>query len=210
MLRDIRKQYDFGTLNEADVSQDPFEQFKKWMQDAIEKEQPEPTAMVLSTVDEFMQPHSRVVLLKELTNDGFVFYTNYEGNKASQMAGNKQVSLLFFWQNVERQVRITGIVEKTDEKTAAEYFDSRPLDSQLGAWASPQSQIIENHEILDQSFAAYKIKFGEHVPKPPHWGGYLVRPSTFEFWQGRPNRLHDRLFFSKSSSNEWKIIRLAP
>ena len=158
MLRDIRKQYDFGTLNEADVLHHPFEQFKKWMHEAIEMQQPEPTAMVLSTVDEFLQPHSRVVLLKELTDEGFVFYTNYEGNKANQMAGNKQVSLLFFWHNVERQVRITGIVEKTDVESAREYFESRPLDSQLGAWASPQSQIIENHDVLDQCFVEYKNK----------------------------------------------------
>ncbi len=210
MLRDIRKQYDFGTLNEADVLQNPTNQFKKWLNDAIEMEQPEPTAMVLSTVDEFLQPHSRVVLLKELTDEGFVFYTNFEGNKATQIAGNQQVSLLFFWHNVERQVRITGIVEKVDEKNACEYFKSRPLDSQLGAWASPQSQIIENHDILDQRFLAFKNKFGEDVPKPPHWGGYLVRPLTFEFWQGRPNRLHDRLYFSKNKNEIWHIVRLAP
>lgn len=210
MLRDIRKQYDFGTLNEADVLQNPFAQFNKWMHEAIEKEQPEPTAMVLSTVDEFMQPHSRVVLLKELTDEGFVFYTNYEGNKANQMAGNQQVSLLFFWHNVERQVRITGIVEKTDVESAREYFESRPLDSQLGAWASPQSQIIENHDVLDLRFEEFKNKFGNNVPKPSHWGGYLVRPLTFEFWQGRPNRLHDRLHFSKDENETWKIVRLAP
>lgn len=210
MLRDIRKQYDFGTLNETDVLQNPYEQFNKWMHEAIEKEQPEPTAMVLSTVDEFLQPHSRVVLLKELTNEGFVFYTNYEGNKANQMAGNQQVSLLFFWHNVERQVRITGVVEKVDEKTACEYFKSRPLDSQLGAWSSPQSQIIENHDVLDKRFEEFKNKFGSNVPKPPHWGGYLVRPLTFEFWQGRPNRLHDRLHFSKDENDTWKIVRLAP
>ncbi len=210
MLRDIRKQYDFGTLNEADVLHHPFEQFKKWMHEAIEKEQPEPTAMVLSTVDEFMQPHSRVVLLKELTDEGFVFYTNYEGNKANQMAGNQQVSLLFFWHNVERQVRITGIVEKTDAESAREYFESRPLDSQLGAWASPQSQIIENHDVLDLRFEEFKNKFGDYVPKPSHWGGYLMRPLTFEFWQGRPNRLHDRLHFSKDENETWKIVRLAP
>jgi len=210
MLRDIRKQYDFGTLNEADVLQHPFEQFKKWMHEAIEMQQPEPTAMVLSTVDEFMQPHSRVVLLKELTDEGFVFYTNYEGNKANQMAGNQQVSLLFFWHNVERQVRITGIVEKTGVESAREYFESRPLDSQLGAWASPQSQIIENHDVLDLRFEEFKNKFGNNVPKPSHWGGYLVRPMTFEFWQGRPNRLHDRLHFSKDENETWKIVRLAP
>ncbi|HRZ97467.1 MAG TPA: pyridoxamine 5'-phosphate oxidase [Paludibacter sp.] len=210
MLRDIRKQYDFGTLNEADVLHHPFEQFKKWMHEAIEKEQPEPTAMVLSTVDEFMQPHSRVVLLKELTDEGFVFYTNYEGNKANQMAGNQQVSLLFFWHNVERQVRITGIVEKTDVESAREYFGSRPLDSQLGAWASAQSQIIENHDVLDLRFEEFKNKFGDYVPKPSHWGGYLMRPLTFEFWQGRPNRLHDRLHFSKDENETWKIVRLAP
>ncbi|MDO9154445.1 MAG: pyridoxamine 5'-phosphate oxidase [Paludibacter sp.] len=210
MLRDIRKQYNFGTLNENDVLQNPFEQFKIWLHEAILKEQPEPTVMVLSTVDEHLQPHSRVVLLKELTDEGFIFYTNYEGNKVNQMARNNHVSLLFFWQTVERQVRITGVAEKSDEKAAEEYFKSRPIESQLGAWASPQSRIIENHEVLEQRFEEFKNKFGNNIPKPPHWGGYLVRPLTFEFWQGRPNRLHDRLYFSKDENETWKIDRLAP
>lgn len=209
MLRDIRKQYICSTLEEENVLTNPFDQFHVWMREAIDSEQLEPTAMVLSTVDENLQPHSRVVLLKELSSDGFIFYTNYEGHKAHQIAQNNSVSLLFFWANLERQVRIVGKVEKVDEKVSSDYFHSRPLDSQLGAWASSQSQTIPNHEFLDQQFQLFQEKFGNTVPKPPHWGGYVVTPSSIEFWQGRPNRLHDRLLFSMENV-EWKITRLAP
>lgn len=209
MLHDIRKQYIFSTLDEQNVLPDPFDQFDIWLQAAIESDQLEPTAMVLSTVDEFYQPHSRMVLLKELSAKGFVFYTNYEGHKAQQMAQNKWVSLLFFWPALERQVRVTGTVEKISETISTSYFKTRPVDNQLGAWASPQSQVIRSKDFLEKQFQYYLQKFGDSVPKPPHWGGYLVKPETFEFWQGRPNRLHDRLLFT-FESNEWKISRLAP
>ena len=210
MLHDIRKQYEFSALTEKDIHSNPFEQFKLWLQAAIDSEEPEPTAMVISTVDSHWQPHSRVVLLKDFSENGLTFYTNYEGNKARQIAGNNRVSILFFWQNLERQVRITGKAEKLPENVSVDYFKSRPVDSQLGAWASPQSRVIENHEVLHTRYDNYKKQFGQNVPKPPHWGGYLVRPLTFEFWQGRPNRLHDRLYFSLINENEWKIERLAP
>jgi pyridoxamine 5'-phosphate oxidase len=209
MLRDIRKQYLFSALDENSVLPNPFDQFGVWLQEAIESDQLEPTAMILSTVDEHLQPHSRVVLLKEFAYESFVFYTNYEGHKAQQMAQNNRVSLVFFWASLERQVRIEGHVEKISEIISTSYFKSRPIESQLGAWASPQSQLIRSADFLEQQFRYYQQKFGNNVPKPPHWGGYNVKPITIEFWQGRPNRLHDRLLFSRESG-EWLISRLAP
>lgn len=209
MLRDIRKQYLFSTLDENNVLPNPYDQFEIWLQEAIESDQLEPTAMVVSTVDEHLQPHSRVVLLKEFNAKGFVFYTNLEGHKAQQMAQNNRVSLVFFWPSLERQVRVVGHVEKVSDLLSASYFNTRPVESQLGAWASPQSQLIRSKDFLEKQFKYYKQKFGDKIPKPPHWGGYLVVPFTFEFWQGRANRLHDRLFFS-IELNEWKISRLAP
>ena len=209
MLRDIRKQYLFSTLDENNVLPNPFDQFEIWLQEAIESDQLEPTAMVISTVDEHLQPHSRVVLLKEFNAKGFVFYTNFEGHKAQQMAQNNRVSLVFFWPSLERQVRVVGHVEKVSDVISTSYFITRPVESQLGAWASPQSQLIRSKDFLEKQFQYYKQKFGDNIPKPPHWGGYVVIPSTFEFWQGRANRLHDRLFFS-IELGEWKISRLAP
>jgi len=209
MLRDIRKQYFFSSLDENNVLPNPFDQFEVWLQDAIESDQLEPTAMILSTVDEHLQSHSRVVLLKELTLESFIFYTNYEGHKAQQMALNNKVSLVFFWPALERQVRIEGVVEKISEVLSTSYFKSRPVDSQLGAWASPQSQLIRSKDFLEKQFQYYQQKFGKEIPKPPHWGGYAVKPTAIEFWQGRPNRLHDRLLFTKEAG-EWKISRLAP
>lgn len=209
MLRDIRKQYLFSTLDENNVLPNPFDQFEVWLQNAIDSDQLEPTAMILSTVDEHFQSHSRVVLLKELINDSFVFYTNYEGHKAQQIALNNRVSLVFFWPTLERQVRIEGVVEKISEVLSTSYFKSRPIDSQLAAWASPQSQPLRSKDFLEKQFQYYQEKFGSDVPKPPHWGGYAVKPTTIEFWQGRLNRLHDRLLFSKESG-DWKISRLAP
>ena len=209
MLRDIRKQYLFAALDEQNVLKNPFEQFELWLKEAIESDQHEPTAMILSTVDKQMQPHSRVVLLKEFTHESFVFYTNYEGNKAQQIAENKRVSLVFFWPVLERQVRIEGKATKISEILSNSYFKSRPIDSQLGAWASPQSKLIHSADFLEKQFQYYQQKFGKEVPKPPHWGGYSVKPTSIEFWQGRANRLHDRLLFTLEG-NDWKISRLAP
>jgi pyridoxamine 5'-phosphate oxidase len=209
MLRDIRKQYLFSALDESSVFPNPFDQFGVWLQEAIESDQLEPTAMILSTVDEHFQPHSRVVLLKEFAHESFVFYTNYEGHKAQQLAQNNKVSLVFFWPSLERQVRIEGKADKISEILSTSYFKSRPIDSQLGAWASPQSQQIHSANFLEQQFQYYQQQFGNEVPKPPHWGGYSVRATSIEFWQGRANRLHDRLLFTKESA-EWRISRLAP
>jgi pyridoxamine 5'-phosphate oxidase len=209
MLRDIRKQYEYAQLNESTVLADPLIQFKTWLNEAIDTNQPEPTAMVVTTVNASSQPHSRVVLLKEISSIGFTFYTNFNSTKGQDIAQNNHISLLFFWHNLERQVRINGTVDKIDEQTATDYFHSRPLDSQLAAWASPQSSVIPSREFLDERFKSYQTQFENNIPKPPHWGGYLVTPHQIEFWQGRPNRLHDRLIFTKENDG-WKIERLAP
>lgn len=209
MLRDIRKQYHYAALTEDKVLNNPFQQFQLWMTDAIASTEAEPTAMVLSTVDAHMQPHSRVVLLKDFSEKGFVFFTNYEGNKSRQIEEDMKVSLLFFWQSLERQVRITGTAEKISDRDSDDYFHSRPAESRVGAWASPQSRVISEYEVLTNRFEEYKNKFGNDIPRPPHWGGFVVKPTTFEFWQGRPNRLHDRLYYTQQNQN-WKIERLAP
>jgi pyridoxamine 5'-phosphate oxidase len=210
MLREIRKQYEIDSLNESEADKSAIFQFRKWLNNAIASTEAEPTAMVVSTVDENLQPHSRVVLLKDFDERGLVFFTNYESNKAQQLAVNNRVAVLFFWESLERQVRITGKVEKVSEVVSEDYFYSRPLDSRIGAYASPQSKVIENKEFLENRFVEIKQQFGENVPKPTHWGGYLIKPDTFEFWQGRPNRLHDRLFYKKTESGVWWIERLAP
>lgn len=209
MLRDIRKQYHYAALTEDKVLNNPFQQFQLWMTDAIASIEAEPTAMVLSTVDAHMQPHSRVVLLKDFSEKGFIFFTNYEGNKSRQIEEDMKVSLLFFWQSLERQVRITGTAEKISDRDSDDYFHSRPAESRVGAWASPQSRVISEYEVLINRFEEYKNKFGNDIPRPPHWGGFVVKPTTFEFWQGRPNRLHDRLYYTQQNQN-WKIERLAP
>jgi len=209
ILRDIRKQYLFSSLDENKVLPDPIEQFDLWLNEAIECKELEPNAMVVSTVDENLQPHSRIVLLKEIISNGLVFYTNYEGQKARQIAVNNRVCLLFFWPRLERQVRIEGNVEKVSEAISTAYFLTRPLESRIGAWASPQSQVIHSKDFLEEQFKYYQQKFGENVPKPSFWGGYLVKPISIEFWQGRPNRLHDRLLYT-FALGEWKISRLAP
>jgi pyridoxamine 5'-phosphate oxidase len=210
MLREIRKQYEIASLNEIEADESAIFQFRKWLGDALSSTETEPTAMVISSVDEQLQPHSRVVLLKDFDERGLVFFTNYESNKAQQLAVNNRVAVLFFWDSLERQVRITGKVEKVPEQVSVDYFNSRPLESRIGAYASPQSSVIESKEFLENRFEEIKLQFGKNVPKPTHWGGYLIQPDTFEFWQGRPNRLHDRLFYTKLENGMWKMERLAP
>lgn len=210
MLHSIRKNYQLAALTEAEAATTPFVQLENWLQQAINSDEEEPTAMVVSTVDADLQPHARVVLLKELTQEGLVFFTNYSGNKGRQLAENPKVSVLFFWQSLERQVRITGTAEKTPDAVSDAYFQSRPLESRLGAWVSEQSTVIASPEILTERFETFRQRFGEEVPRPMHWGGYLIKPTTFEFWQGRPSRLHDRLFYSPDEKGGWKIERLAP
>ena len=210
MLRDIRTNYGKFELSEEGINKNPFKQLQSWLDEAISGEEIEPTAMVLSTIDGNGIPDSRVVLLKELNTNGLVFFTNYNSKKGRQISDNPHVAVNIFWPELERQVRIKGKVETISEKESETYYKSRPIDSQLGAWASPQSQVIESREVLDQNYRLYQEYFKDReIEKPPHWGGFLIRPQYFEFWQGRSNRLHDRFEFSLSD-NQWIIHRLAP
>ncbi|MBW8323537.1 MAG: pyridoxamine 5'-phosphate oxidase [Prolixibacteraceae bacterium] len=210
MLRDIRTNYQKFELNEETVNNDPILQLTTWLNDAIENQKADPTAMVLSTIDREGNPESRVVLLKELKAEGLIFFTNYDSKKGHQITINPHVSVVFFWPELERQVRIKGKAEKISEEDSESYFLSRPLDSQLGAWASPQSQVIESRQVLDNNYAHFKQHFeNQEITKPPHWGGFLIRPAYFEFWQGRSNRLHDRLEYVPAEDS-WQIRRLAP
>jgi len=210
MLRDKRTNYQKSELLESSILGNPIEQLKQWLDHAIEENVPEPTAMVLSTIDSNGFPDSRVVLLKEINAEGLVFFTNYNSKKGKQISGNNHVSINIFWPTTERQIRIKGIVEKIPEADSEDYFKSRPIESQLGAWASPQSQIIEGREVLVENYKLYQKQFeNQTISKPLHWGGFLISPVSFEFWQGRENRLHDRLEFILSDQ-QWIMHRLAP
>lgn len=209
MLKDIRKNYQLYELTDQDVTAHPFDLFNRWLDEAIRGEVEEPTAMVLSTSIEG-QPDSRVVLLKELTTDGFTFFTNYFSTKGIQLKTNNRVALNFFWPKFERQVRVKGQAVKLTEKQSAEYFSLRPRDSQLGAWASAQSSELKSRYELDEQFSKFANQFeGTEIEKPKNWGGYLVIPHEIEFWQGRPNRLHDRFRYYRTPKG-WQIKRLAP
>lgn len=206
----LRKEYKLQTLLEKDIDPDPVKQFQHWWNEALMSNIEEANAMTLSTCTKSGKPSSRIVLLKGLSNDGFVFYTNYESRKAVELNENPRASLLFFWKELERQVRIEGMVTKTDEEKSIEYFSGRPALSKLGSWSSSQSKVIKNRDELENNFVKYQQQFGnEDIPKPPHWGGYIVKPTIIEFWQGRPSRLHDRLQYT-NSDNKWIIERLAP
>ncbi len=210
MLRDIRTNYQKFELTEETVATDPIQQLNLWLKDAIAGQKTDPTAMIVSTIDQQGHPESRVVLLKELTAEGLVFFTNYNSKKGQQITANEHVSVVLFWTKLERQIRIKGKAEKLSVDDSESYFKSRPLESQLGAWASPQSDIIENRQVLDDNYAHFKQYFESHeLKKPPHWGGFLIRPEYFEFWQGRSNRLHDRIEFCLENQI-WAIHRLAP
>lgn len=210
MLRDIRTNYQKHELSEQSVSKNPIQQLTFWLKDAVSSKTPDPTAMILSTIDPNGNPESRVVLLKELTSKGLVFFTNYNSKKGLQISANQHVSIVFFWPETERQVRIKGIAEKISEEDSEIYFNSRPIESQLGAWASPQSQVIETRQMLEDNYVHYQKYFrNNEIKKPPYWGGFLISPEYFEFWQGRSNRLHDRIEFCLSGK-DWIINRLAP
>ncbi|WP_462250336.1 pyridoxamine 5'-phosphate oxidase [Ekhidna sp.] len=210
-IASIRKEYTQAALDEQSVLQNPFEQFEKWFQEALNSEILEPTAMVLSTVNGEGQPYQRTVLLKTFDQQGFVFYTNYESRKANHLKSNPKVSILFPWYSLERQVAITGHVEKISTKESLKYFLSRPQGSQLGAWVSNQSEVISSRSILEEKLAQMKQKFKDgKIPLPDHWGGYRIIPETIEFWQGRKSRLHDRIFFKKEDNDIWNITRLSP
>lgn len=208
-VADIRQNYDKGELLESAAKNSPFDQFELWLHQAIELPVAEPTAMTLATANSQGKPTARIVLLKGFDNKGFVFYTNYESRKGQELAEQPHASLLFFWQPLERQVRIEGIVEKVSPQESDDYYQSRPLGSRLGAWASAQSQPV-SLEQLKAKVEEVTAQYGENPPRPPHWGGYRVRPSYFEFWQGRPSRLHDRLAYQQNADGEWVIERLSP
>ncbi|HQY12782.1 MAG TPA: pyridoxamine 5'-phosphate oxidase [Ferruginibacter sp.] len=210
-IADLRTEYKMQTLLEADVDADPVKQFEKWWDDALKSEIYEANAMTLATVAADMVPSARIVLLKGFDEKGFVFFTNYNSQKGSELARNDRACLVFFWKELERQVRITGIAEKISAEESIAYFNSRPDGSKIGAWASPQSLVVAGKAWLKETFDYYmeRFKHGE-IPRPPHWGGYRVKPFRVEFWQGRPNRLHDRILYTSAEDNSWKIERLAP
>ena len=211
-LADLRKTYSQRTLSKNDVLPNAMLQFRQWMEEALAAQLDEPTAMTLSTVGPTGQPSSRVVLLKGMPDDGsFLFYTNYESRKGHELAAHPLAALNFFWPGLERQVRVEGRIEKAPDAMSTAYFQSRPRSSQLGAWASPQSQEIASRQELEARETATAAEFGEQdpLPRPPHWGGYLLRPELIELWQGRPSRLHDRIVYTRQGS-QWKIERLAP
>lgn len=210
-LSDIRKEYQLQTLQENEVNDDPVEQFAKWWDDAIESKIDEVNAMTLSTVNEEGKPSARIVLLKGFDKNGFIFFTNYNSHKGDHLKHCPYVSLVFFWKELERQVKIEGEVIKVSEAESDIYFNSRPRESRIGAWASPQSKVIENRSILEDNLLKYQQQFtDENIPRPSHWGGYLVKPTLLEFWQGRPSRLHDRILYTLQNNGGWTIERLAP
>jgi len=207
----IRKEYKLQSLAEKDVSKNPFSQFDKWWQEAIHSNLEEVNAMTLATASADGMPDARIVLLKGADENGFVFFTNYESAKGLQLLENPRASLVFFWAALERQVRISGLVSLTSSTASDKYFDSRPEGSRIGAWTSPQSQVIESREWLEEKEKRLKEESLEHPKhRPPFWGGYLVKPTRMEFWQGRPSRLHDRILYTLQGNGHWKIERLAP
>jgi pyridoxamine 5'-phosphate oxidase len=208
-LADLRKTYARGSLSEADVNTDPIEQFTTWFEQASQAQCPEPHAMTLATVDKNGNPSARVVLLKGIIENQFVFYTNYQSQKGQTIAQNPRVALLFFWHALERQVRIEGECQFLSAELSDKYYHSRPIESRIGAWASPQSQIVPDRKFLEEEEQKFQSQFGNQPPRPPHWGGYMVKPSRIEFWQGRPSRLHDRLNY-RLLDGTWVIERLAP
>ena len=210
-IADIRKEYKLQTLSEKDVLKDPLAQFNKWWQETINAGIEEPNAMTLATASADGMPDGRIVLLKGFDEKGFAFYTNYNSTKGQQLLENPRASLVFFWKELERQIRISGLVSLAPGNMSDDYFNSRPLGSRIGAWASPQSEMIESREWLEANERRIsEVWVGKTIPRPGHWGGYVVKPIKIEFWQGRPSRLHDRILYSLQTSGAWKIERLAP
>lgn len=210
-VADLRKDYTLQELNETEVDPNPVIQFQKWFDQVCSVDIPEPNAMTVATVSSEGKPSARMVLLKDYDGRGFVFYTNYNSRKGQELIANPHAALVFWWAQLERQVRITGSVEKISAQESDEYFHSRPFNSRLGAWTSNQSEIVSSRQTLEQRLQQLQAKYKDlEVPRPPHWGGFRVIPVEIEFWQGRSSRLHDRLLYSKNSDSTWKIERLSP
>lgn len=209
ILAELRQEYTLHGLSEADCADNPFEQFNSWFKNAADLIGHDANAMSIATATKDGKPSTRMVLLKDYSEEGFTFFTNYDSRKAAEIAENPQVAILFFWGNLERQIRIEGTLTKTSREVSDAYFHSRPVDSQLGAICSKQSAPIENREKLEAAFNADKEKYGKEVPLPENWGGYIIVPTFFEFWQGRQNRLHDRVTYSLNQGH-WEMGRISP
>lgn len=209
-IRNLRTEYRQSTLSKSSVRSNPIDQFAVWFDEAHKAKIPEINAMTLATADANGKPNARIVLLKGFDEKGFVFFTNYDSVKGNELSENPNAALCFFYQQLERQIRISGIVSKLSKEESFEYFKTRPLESRIGAWASEQSKIIENRELLKKRFDEYKKTFSDaEIPLPSNWGGFRIEPETFEFWQGRENRLHDRISYKKNGE-KWGIVRLSP
>lgn len=206
-IADLRLDYKLATLNEQDMAAGPLQQFERWWLEVVQSELEEPNAMTLATSTPDGKPSARIVLLKSFDEDGFLFFTNYDSRKGHELAANPQVTLLFFWKELQRQVRIEGTVSQAAGSISDEYFSSRPVGSQIGAIVSPQSQVIPGRSFLEEKVKALE---GKTLKRPEHWGGYLVKPLQVEFWQGRSSRLHDRILYTKGADSSWQISRLAP
>lgn len=221
-IADIRKDYKLASLEEADVASNPIDQFTRWWNDAVASQIDEVNAMTLATVNAAGVPAACIVLLKGYNPEGFIFFTNYESDKGKNLAHNPNAALVFFWKELERQIRIEGTVQKVSAEESDRYFNSRPASSRIGAWASPQSAVIENRLVIEQNVERYTSIFAnDSIERPDHWGGYIVKPTSIEFWQGRSSRLHDRIRYKLETSGynaatdnrtdaNWKIERLAP
>ncbi|MGS5088378.1 pyridoxamine 5'-phosphate oxidase [Hydrogenophaga sp. A37] len=209
-IADLRKSYEKAELSESASHADPLKQFERWLNEAISGEVPEPNAMTLATVGSNLRPSTRIVLIKGFDESGIVWYTNYQSHKGRELAGNPFAALQFHWVEMERVVRIEGMVEKVSDAESDAYFHSRPLDSRIGAWASPQSEVIDSRTVLVTNAAKYGAQFLLQPPRPPHWGGYRLKPDHWQFWQGRKSRLHDRLRYTLQADGGWLRERLAP
>ncbi|MEM6752684.1 MAG: pyridoxamine 5'-phosphate oxidase [Cyanobacteria bacterium P01_C01_bin.38] len=210
-IADLRQDYTLQGLSETEIDSNPFAQFEEWFSQALNADILEPNAMTVATTTPEGKPSARMVLLKDFDARGFVFYTNYNSHKAQELAENPQAALVFWWAELQRQIRIYGRVEKISDSESDKYFYSRPFSSRLGAWASNQSEVIESREVLEQQLEELKQKYQDReIPRPPHWGGIRVIPAEIEFWQGRSSRLHDRLVYTRMEDNSWKIERLSP